>query len=494
MDSDRRRQIKAEGMSVWERIALWVRIALWEQTALWERIVSATNPHRLSLAARTLARVALGAMIVVSPLRYRWVLVARPAPPIYGDYTDLLFFWSDVFLLGALGLWLASLALEPRRVSLGAGFLRWPLAVLVALAGVTVFFSIDPLLSFHHWIRLILLAAMALYVLNEIENIGWVAVPAALMVVTQSAVGVAQVWSQRSVGLAALGEWALDPQVRGVSVVFAGEQRFLRAYGLTDHPNLLGGCLAFALVWMLLRRGPAAAHRRTLWVGAFALGVLALYLTFSRAAWLAFGAGALASAVLVVYARQSRVLLDWLGLVGAALVVAAPFIWQTLPYLGMRLDTQSTLVNQAPVAERAFLNRAAMRVFGERPLTGVGVGGLPLALRAAFPDFPLDYQPAHLAVLVSAAETGVFGAAAYVIALVTPWAALGWMLLHRRAYALSPALIASSGVLAAVTVVGFFDYYTWSLAPGRIWQWLIWGLWGAGYESVRRTILHRRER
>src|SRR3970040_1288 len=97
--------------------------------------------HRLSLAASALARLALGAMIVALPLRYRFVLAARPVLPVYGDYTDILLFWSDIFLLAALGLWLLSLALQPRRVSFGPGFLRWRVATLGGLRRVSGFFS-----------------------------------------------------------------------------------------------------------------------------------------------------------------------------------------------------------------------------------------------------------------------------------------------------------------------------------------------------------------
>ncbi len=55
------------------------------------------------------------------------------------------------------------------------------------------------------------------------------------------------------------------------------------------------------------------------------------------------------------------------------------------------------------------------------------------------------------------------------------------MWLKRRQLNFSPALIGISGVLLAVTVVGFFDYYTWLLAPGRLWQWLVWGVWAMTY-------------
>jgi hypothetical protein len=38
-------------------------------------------------------------------------------------------------------------------------------------------------------------------------------------------------------------------------------------------------------------------------------------------------------------------------------------------------------------------------------------------------------------------------------------------------------------MLLAVTVVGFFDYYTWLTTPGRIWQWLAWGMFAAAMQA-----------
>jgi O-antigen ligase len=102
-------------------------------------------------------------------------------------------------------------------------------------------------------------------------------------------------------------------------------------------------------------------------------------------------------------------------------------------------------------------------------------------LHGAYSDFPFDYQPPHIVLLDVAAEIGIFGALFYLISMVGPWLAL-WR--NRRRLTFSPALIGASGVLLAVTLVGFFDYYTWLIAPGRLWQWLIWGLWGAVYQSL----------
>jgi hypothetical protein len=32
-----------------------------------------------------------------------------------------------------------------------------------------------------------------------------------------------------------------------------------------------------------------------------------------------------------------------------------------------------------------------------------------------------------------------------------------------------------------VTIIGLFDYYPWLLPPGRLWHWIIWGLWSGFY-------------
>ncbi len=109
------------------------------------------------------------------------------------------------------------------------------------------------------------------------------------------------------------------------------------------------------------------------------------------------------------------------------------------------------------------------------------MGAFPAALSAEKPDVPYNYQPPHFALLEVAAENGIFGALFYFLAMVTPWLAV-W--LNRARIELTPTFIGISAVLAAITMVGFFDYYTWLLAPGRIWQWLIWGLWASAYLSL----------
>lgn len=454
------------------------------------RAENVTGSARLQSARRILAaflfelaRLALGATIVLIPFRFRFTLVARPFPPVYRDYTDFLIFAADIAMLVALGLWLAALALNPRRISFGPLFLTIPIAGLTFLGLLSVPLSVDPLLSTYHVIRLIALAAFYLMALNLIKSLRLLILPLGLMVVVQSVVGVEQALQQSSLGLGAWGEYALNPDWNGVSVVTAAGERWLRAYGLSDHPNILGGCLAFGLILIAAWYCGARDRWRPLALGVFTVGSLGLFFTYSRSAWLALVVGLALVCVWLLRTRSSGVTIRWLGMLVATLVVISPFLWQNAEHLGVRLgwgDSFEAVPQEVQsLGERAVLNQAANQLFSVNALTGVGLGALPTAMSYSFPDFPVDYQPAHFVLVDVAAEIGIFGALFYGLTLVAPWLALG---INRRRLDFSPALVGASALLAAVALIGFFDYYTWLLVPGRLWAWFAWGLWAAFYQ------------
>ena len=75
---------------------------------------------------------------------------------------------------------------------------------------------------------------------------------------------VAQVSAGHSIGLEGLGEHTLDPSM-AVSVVTAVDgSRLVRGYGLTDHPNILGGLLAFASLLIVVVPGARRPRRASL--------------------------------------------------------------------------------------------------------------------------------------------------------------------------------------------------------------------------------------
>ncbi len=448
--------------------------------------------ERAAVALAWVARAGLLLTVVLSPWRYRWTLAARPAPPVYGDYTNFLLFPSDLTLLVALLAWLAARRLRPRPRRRGPGFLTLPLAGLVVIAWLSLPFAFDPALSFYHSLRLVLLFGLYLAAIDLLPDLRPLALAASLLVLTQAPLGLMQVLNQRSLGLQPLGEYDLDPAWIGVSVVAAGDLRLLRAYALSDHPNLLGGTLAFALFAVTAGFLEATRPWRALAVAVFGLGLIGLLVTFSRAAALGLAAGMGLYGCLVWRRRPPTESREWLALMVAGALLLAPFLANYAPFVAARTGVAESFQRQPTerrsLRERAALHQATNQIFSEHALTGVGVGGLPVVMRQRFPEFPYYYQPAHLVLLDAAAETGLFGALFTGLALVGPWVALARF--ARRRKRLPNGLIAASGLLLALTVVGLFDYYPWLLQPGRLWQWLAWGLWARQYTEALHGAAH----
>jgi O-Antigen ligase len=441
--------------------------------------------RRRDVAARA-ARLAFAVLIVTSPLRWRFEVEHRPAPPVYSDYTDFLLFVSDIALLCVLGLWLASVVTRPRRVLLGPAFLRWPAAGLVAFAWLGVPFATDPSLAAYNALRLVLLAALALYVLNEIGSLQRLAAPLSLMIAIQAVVAISQTIGNASIGLHAIGERILDPRVAGVSIVTTTTgRRVLRGYGLTDHPNILGGLLAVGLLLVAATIANRAGAWASLHAVVFALGAGALVVTFSRSAWLGMAVGCVVALAMLAYQhRRAAAQRFAITLIGGLLVAAA----LAIPFRAA-LDSRAVgALNGIPTEVRSIDERGALAsetntIFVAHPLLGVGLGGLPLAMRTAAPHFAYPSQPAHTVLLVVAAEIGIFGAACYAMLLVAPWI----MLAIRRA-AWSIELAGVSAALAALSVIGLLDYYPWTYAAGRIWAWLLLGLWAVAFNNTRARL------
>jgi O-antigen ligase len=442
--------------------------------------VAADRRTRLAAILRRLAWFAFSVLIVISPFRARIELIARPTPPVYGDFTDILLFWSDVAVLLTLGLWLAGLLVRRRSLTVGPRFLAWPIAAFLAVAWLDVPFALDVQLAAYNAIRLLILAVLGLYVVNEIGQLRRVWIPIAVMVGSQAVVAIGQVLGQHSLGLAGLGEWLLAPSL-GVSVVTTIEgTRVLRGYGLADHPNILGGILAVGLVLLVAVSPGRSRPARALQLAVVGLAAVALLLTFSRGAWLALvvGLAVVGTMLLMGGARSALRSVALAGAVGALSV--APFALAFAPALAARTDAVGPISTEVrSIAERGATAELTAQVFAQHPITGVGLGGLPLAQHALEPAFADAYQPASFVLLDAAAETGIAGAALYLVIFAMPWLAL-WR--ARRRF--TPDLAAASGVLAVIIVVGLFDYYTWTYPAGRIWAWLALALWAVAYRSA----------
>lgn len=439
------------------------------------------SPVVSSLAAG-LARLSLALAVFFFSFRLRYVILEIPIPGIFSDYTNVLAFLPDFFILLTLAFWLIDLIASPRKLSLHPLAISIPLFGLLAICLIIIFFSIAPQIALHNFIRLLILTVLFLYLLNEFENMAVLLVPLAASTAIQSIISIVQVLRQKSIGLYLLGEHLLDPSWSGISIVYAQSVRTLRAYGLSDHPNILGGCLAFSLVLLVSWQVLEKKHNQALDIAVILTGLTGLLLTFSRSAWLAFFSGMAVVCLVIVLTRRYRALNRAIYLGLAALIALIPFLVYFAPLLGVRLNQanafQEVENEMRALEERSTLNAAGNQIFVANALTGVGVGVSPIAMKEMYPVFPYYYQPPHITLLAAAAETGIFGALFYGLLLIAPWLLIFF---RRKRIQMDPKFISITGALLAITVVGFFDYYTWMLQPGRYWQFLVWGVWASTY-------------
>jgi len=438
------------------------------------------SQERLSQYFSTIARIFFAVTIFLIPFRWRLEIWDRPFYPLYSDYTNFLLFASDIAMIYMLVFWVGSLIMLPHKLRFGSIFIFISLVGLTLAGWISVLGSADGTLSSYQAARFVLLLLFYLFTVNEIKSLVWVILPASAQVLFQSAIVILQVISQRSLGLITLGELKLDPAQIGTSVIITDGIRFLRGYGLSDHPNILGGCITFGLVLLLAAILYGNTRTRIISSIVFVPCFLALVMTFSRSAWLGFFvAGSFMVGVEAFFHRWLPVKVAiMLGVL--SLFIASPFIIKNISLFQTRVNS-GNVTQDNQMQERAFLLDAGNTIFVEHSAVGVGLGAAPLAMRERFENFPLNFQPPHYAILVVAIETGVLGGIFYLLLLVIPLIsfASNWKIFSQK-----PAMLAVVALLLAITVVGFFDYYTWSYTYGRAWQWLGWGLYSAALEKA----------
>ena len=426
-------------------------------------------------ATRRAAWVAFAAVVVLSPFRASIGVIRDLGGSAYPEPA-----WSLLAVVVTLGLWVLSLAAMPQRVVVGPSFIALPVAGLLAVAWLGLVVSVDPAVTAKEALGLTLVVALGLYIINEIDSVEQVALPVMAMIAIQVVVALGQVAAQRSIGLAFLGEQTLVPADGRISVIAAADGTFtLRGYGLADHPNILGGILAFALITLGGARRLSERWSAARWI-ILAAGFAALFLTYSRAAWIAYAVGVAVGLVMFARMRDRSSVRRWLAAAGLAVVVAAPLVIATVPSVAARLNAAGPIPAESrSVDERLALAEGAIALFLERPALGIGFGTLPTTMAVSQPGFD-SRQPAHLVLLDAAAETGIVGAACYLALSLAPWVALVRM--RRRRW--TPDLVAASAAVAAVTAVGLFDHYTWTTPAGLIWVALAVGLWVVAYRSA----------
>lgn len=436
--------------------------------------------------AATVRDLAGAAALFLLPWWWHRIVVARPFPGIqFHEFTDLSVYASEALLLIAVGAWLLS---HPGRPLL-PGWLMWPLLGLPVIALVLVPRATDPVLALYHALRLGLVTAWVLVVASSTRLRGWT--PGVLLAGAslQAIIALGQVSLQHDLGLQVLGEVPMNATLPGVSILSYAGTRWMRPYGLAQHPNILAGTLAVALLLGLGHLSLGQTRWRAWWAAGLTLTALGLAATFSRAAWLGTAVG-LAVIGLSVASRLSRAerrrLLVRVGLPIAILAIG--FVVMAWPLLASRFGLTTAGSEMRSVDERSVMLQIALRQLTTQPVPGIGLGQFSRLALAEGNDLLGYYppQPVHVVPLLATIELGPLGGVLWLWLALAP---VGALLLKRR---LPTELCGPTAAWLALLVIGLFDFYPFQVTQGRLLTWTVLALWGAGWMEGQMTE-HRKE-
>lgn len=361
-------------------------------------------------------------------------------PATLGLLTLLPFAFGISWFIHVVAAWRSEGALTGRRGRLGV---TAPLLILTVYGILTLDLSFERI-TFIQIGGLIIFWAIYLYLLNYRPG---VVLPLSIVVFVQGAVALAQFFKQGDLNLARFGELHLDPAISGVSVIFAREQRWLRGYGLTAHPNQLGALIAAILLLLLPALKRSSGRNRALLAFAYVVGLAGLLVTFSRAATLAFVVGLIAWLISnrklrpreLSFSGLKRTIRSPALLLSVAVIVVIMLLFGDLALsriVGLNSSVEAVSINQ-----RLSDWELALTLISEHPVGGVGLGQYLVAAKA-IADFAVVV---HSVPLLVTAELGLVGLAMLLWLMVSG--------LRSRPSARALWIV--------VMIVGFFDITLW---------------------------------
>lgn len=303
-----------------------------------------------------------------------------------------------------------------------------------------------------------------------------------------SGIAIGQFVLQRSIGgiFWFFGERTFYATTPGIAAVSLGGRLLLRPYAIFPHPNVLGGFLAvilpFIFFWFLKHKKEINIFFKSIYIASFSLGGVALFLSFSRSAWLVFLIGSGCFAHTLIFKRVTR----GEGLPAHArantwshmgdgstrwqdskynsakfLLKRKKELFLAIFYVFMFLSAVIPLgleTSQESVRQRKNLLQASIQAISSQPLFGIGLNNSVVRLSSFLPRAGnlSIFQPVHNIYVFVLVETGLFGFTFFLLFLT---------LLFNRVLK-APALIRIA--LIQLLFLGFFDHYLLTLQQGQL--------------------------
>ncbi|HYD34529.1 MAG TPA: O-antigen ligase family protein [Vitreimonas sp.] len=348
----------------------------------------------------------IAAIIFTAPFNLFFKLTISDAY-VHGLLVDYLipkFYISDLFILALLMWWGIN--------KLGSRFKNWrpsivslATLVLIMLLVLRQFFTTHNLASLWFGVKLLEFISLVFVTLQYKkvfkEMLFYGAIISALIL--QSLLGSYQFIYQHSLApYYFFGEVDFKHSLGLAKDTFNDHEKIL-PYGSTAHPNILAGMIVvywlIASLW-LLKHQPQTKPVRFIWLLATLIGGSVLFLTqsFSAMAMLITGIVAMIMNTLNWPTKKSTAI-KILSIISCLVLIPG-----LMYILSSRYDDVS-------ITRRNYLNQAAIKMFLDQPLLGVGLNNFTAHVEEHSPSREVVrfVQPVHHVGLLWIAETGVIG-------------------------------------------------------------------------------------
>lgn len=346
--------------------------------------------------------------------------------------------------------------------------ISWATLLVSGFLVANVLLAASQPVAFYKFIKILEISLLGLYIAKNHHLLSTIYHPLSVSIIYSSLIAIGQFAKQASLGglLWWLGERTFNSMTPGIAQASIEGRLILRPYATFPHPNVLGGFLSISLPLLIflppkLRPIP------------FVLGTVALFLSFSQSAWLAFGLQLSFWGAWFVRRVWKKLLNYWPHLL-VLLFIASFFSSKTLTLKSF------TWVEPESIKQRQDLNLVAMEMIKNSPLLGVGLGNFLIRL----PEFYQDkgtvrfLQPAHNLYLLIGAETGLVGLLMFFFLLYFTYK----QLIFNCAFSIfNLSLIIA---LTSILILGLFDHYFYTLQQGQLLAALLLGLSWAKKKGV----------
>jgi len=291
----------------------------------------------------------------------------------------------------------------------------------------------------------------------------------------QALIGIYQFLTQTSFAFKYLGLAMHDPQALGSSVIETVSGRWLRAYGGFDHPNIFAGVLVIGLILAayLLAKKKVLDSRTEVMESIFLfifyfVSLFALFFTFSRAGWIAFGVGLLWLLVSLMIRRDRWILGRFLALMFFSAIMAIIVVYPYRELLQTRVNGVGRLEERS-WQERWTYMYQAKDIISDHWIFGVGIGNYTKVVeeRAVAQEEkinnPWQYQPVHNVFLLLWSQSGIFALISFGLFL--------FFVIKKDRRSVFPAAI-----FGALLVLMLFDHWLLSLPFGLLFMFFVLGL------------------